>query len=611
MTATGRAASVGSAAQPPNAAARPPNANAPDSDTAGNGKSELAGIISVRRSDPVYMAHAYLTKVPVAAITPFIEAFTKPGDVVLDPFAGSGMTGVAAAITGRRARLFDVSVLGRHIGANYVNLVDPDLMRRHGEAVLRDASRRIGNSYGVRCEACGSAAQLVKTVWSAVLECRGCSERVNYYRALEVAGWAKQRMTCPNCGDHFGARSRRLAEEPVVDSIRCLCSRTQLEQEHTSPLELPDPSGLSWPDVPIAETRQMYVASALGRNGLTSTAAFYSRRNLCALAALRDAIEAVTEPQVRAKLLFAFTAVLTRASKRYQWSRQRPLNAANANYYVAPVFYEWNVFDLFDRKVTAAIRSDEWIREHQNGGAPSGARGPDVLYDLASADQLPLEDNSVDYVFTDPPFGANIFYSDMNLFQEAWLSEVTDPDAEAVVDRVDTGAPRTAERYERMLIGALRECRRVLKPGGRITLLFGNSSGAMWQLLQRALTRAGLEPVPELIAVLDKGQRSVKGLASGFENVSTLDLMLTLREAPNGHDPTSTPPSRVVDDLVRDLLATDPEPTPSRLYLALLRHGLSQGWDLSRLDLRHITELLGTSEAAIDRRSARVLSANC
>ena len=554
------------------------------------------------------MAHAYLTKVPVAAITPFIEAFTEPGDVVLDPFAGSGMTGVAAAVTDRRARLFDVSVLGRHIGTNYVNLVAPDSMRFHGDAALQSAARRVGNVYGVRCTACSGSAELAKTVWSAVLECGHCGEAVNYYRALESAAWAKHRMTCPQCGNGFSTRARRLSEEPVLDSIRCACSHTQLEQEHTPPLEQVDASGLSWPDVPIAETRQMYVASALGRNGLTSTAAFYSRRNLCALAALRDAIENVGEPQVRAKLLFAFTAVLTRASKRYQWSRQRPLNAANANYYVAPVFYEWNVFDLFDRKVTAAIRSDEWIRGRRNGAAPAGAPGPEVVYDLASADRLPLEDDSVDYVFTDPPFGANIFYSDMNLFHEAWLPETTDPDAEAVVDRVDTGTPRTVGRYERILADALRECRRVVKPGGYVTLLFGNSSGAMWRLLQRALARAGLEPVPDLIAVLDKGQRSVKGLASGFENVATLDLMLTLRPAPNGHRPTSTPSSQVVDDFVRTLLAEDSEPTPSRLYLALLRHGLTEGWDLSRLDLRRVTALLTSADAVIDRRSARVLA---
>jgi hypothetical protein len=45
------------------------------------GLPPLPSEISVRRSaDPIYMAHGYLTKVPVRAIIPFLEAFTKPGD---------------------------------------------------------------------------------------------------------------------------------------------------------------------------------------------------------------------------------------------------------------------------------------------------------------------------------------------------------------------------------------------------------------------------------------------------------------------------------------------------------------------------------------------------
>ena len=58
--------------------------------------------IAVRRSDAVYMAHGYLTKVPVDAIIPFIEAFTEPGDRVIDPFAGSGSSLIAAALLQRR-----------------------------------------------------------------------------------------------------------------------------------------------------------------------------------------------------------------------------------------------------------------------------------------------------------------------------------------------------------------------------------------------------------------------------------------------------------------------------------------------------------------------------
>lgn len=101
----------------------------------------LPSEIAVRRSDPVYMAHGYLTKVPVAAILPFIQAFTEPGDVVADPFAGSGMTGVAAIMTGRRARLSDISPLGQHIGSNYANLVDPSLLRTTAYAVLYAGKR--------------------------------------------------------------------------------------------------------------------------------------------------------------------------------------------------------------------------------------------------------------------------------------------------------------------------------------------------------------------------------------------------------------------------------------------------------------------------------------
>ncbi|WP_419552274.1 DNA methyltransferase [Candidatus Poriferisodalis sp.] len=559
----------------------------------------------MKRSDPVYMAHAYLTKVPVAAVVPFIDAMTAPGDIVLDPFAGSGMTGVAALVAGRRARLFDVSVLGRHIGSNYANLVDTGSLQRHGAEAVERAREVVGDIYGSTCSACGGRAETAKAIWSCVVECGGCDARVNYYASLREADWHKAAMACFRCGETVGSRSSRTGEEPVVDSVVCSCAAIQREQPWSEPLEVAQEADLTWPDVPIEPTRQMYQASALGRHGLTSTATFYSTRNLCALAALRDAIDATDDSAIRRKLLFAFTAILTRASKRYQWSRQRPLNAANANYYIAPVFYEWNVFDLFTRKVDAVARSDEWIRARRcERGLVAGVENGDVRYDVASATSLPLEDESVDYVFTDPPFGSNIFYSDMSLFQEAWLPghQLTDAGLEAVVDRTDTGSYRSPDRYEEMLTEALRECRRVLKPNGYITLLFGNSSGGVWRLLQRAIAAADLVVVPELIATLDKGQRSVKGLASGFEHVSTVDLMLTMT---SGVPPASVavPMSAELEDVVRGITSRDGELSPSQCYVEAVREGFRRDWDLSAIDLGAVTKLLREADYEVDRRT--------
>jgi len=562
--------------------------------------------IFVKRSDPAYMAHAYLTKVPVAAIEPFISAFTKPGDVVVDPFAGSGMTGVAAAILGRRSRLFDISVLGRHIGGNYLNIVDPEHLRKTARQVMDEAAAKVGDVYSVPCAVCDERATLSKTTWSIVVECPSCSEPVNFYQSIEAADWHKSKMTCPSCNSAISSKARRVTEEPVIDCVECSCSSVQLNQPPQTETVDPSLEGLAWPDVEIPSDRQMYQASALGKHGLTTIASFYSQRNLAVLAALRESIADVEDDALRGKLLFAFTAVLTRASKRYQWSHKRPLNAANANYYVAPVFYEWNVYDLFTRKVEAALRSDDWLRMRhaEETGEPDLA--PDSAYEVASADALPLPDNSVDYVFTDPPFGSNLFYADMALFQEAWLGTFTDHKLEAVIDR-GTRKKRDGGRYEKLLTHALSECRRILRPGGYVTMVFGNSTGSVWALVQRAVEQAGLVIEPNSVAILNKGQRSVKGLASGFEHVATLDLILSMRDR-QADDPggLQIPEAEDVTGAVASILAAGRADSPSHLYLELLRRGIAEGWELATLDLRGVTQALQELDWEIDAASGRL-----
>lgn len=567
--------------------------------------------MNVGRSDPIYMAHSYLTKVPVSAIIPFLESYTKPGDIVLDPFAGSGMTGVAAAMTGRKARLHDISVLGSHVGSGYVNLVDEGDLSETARAVVKAVRTIVGNVYGVPSEDGTRIGEIVKTVWSVIVKCAQCGGSVNYYRSLEAAEWSKPSMACPACGAAVSSKNARVGDAGVVDFVRFAGARIQVEQMHTEPLaDLPLREQIAFPRVDIPADREMFAASALGKSGLTSVDSFYTTRNLYVLTTLWEEILKVQDVQIRGKLLFAFTACLSRASRRYQWSRARPLNAANANYYVAPVYYEWNVFELFERKVESAIKSDRFLtQERESRGLDSALDNNAISYELGSAEHLSHQDASIDYVFTDPPFGSNLFYADMALFQEAWLKNFTDVTREAVIDRSKTGS-RSPERYERLIEQSLAECRRVLKPGAYLSMVFGNSSGAVWSMVQRAIRAAGLEVVPDRIVVLSKGQRSVKGLASGFEHTATLDLIITMQPKQDGKldTPLEVPTASQVEGVVDRLLETSVGKTPSHLYLELLRTAFEANWSVQGLNLGHVVDYLKGSGVEVDSRTGKLVS---
>jgi hypothetical protein len=353
----------------------------------------------------------------------------------------------------------------------------------------------------------------------------------------------------------------------------------------------------------------MYSRSGLGKAGMVRTADFFSPRNAVALLELWRAINAVDDPAIRQKLRFAFTAILPRASRRYQWSAQRPLNAQNQTYYIAPVYYEWNVFELFGRKVEAAKRSDDELF----GELPliAAASDNDVNYTTASADRLAhLSDESIDYVFTDPPFGSNIFYSDMNLFHEAWLGTVTDHGSEAVVHTTGKRKNGATDRYELLLKRAFMEAFRVLKPGRFMSVVFGNSNGRIWGLVQRAIRDAGFKAAPVHVAILDKGQRSVKGLNSGTEGVVTVDLILTVQKPERNEtaDNARKLQNRNTEQLIAEAIKGLPsdETNPSHIYARILREAIRQHSVLDELHLGDVLVALRTAGHVIDAKSGRL-----
>jgi len=575
--------------------------------------NSLPEAITAPRTDAIYNCHAYLTKVPIAAIRPFIEAFSAPGETVVDFFAGSGMTGLAALTLGRGAVLSDISVLGQHIARGYLAGVSPAAFGQSAAIAMKKARAALGDLYATRRASDNAKLEMTRTVWSFTYRCPGCGREMVYYEHISPSSAPPN--ACPSCGGPFARRDwPRGADVPVEVVVEGVNGRltpqpvTAFDREMIA-LAAADTRQKKVPSLSIDKHREMYSRSGLGKAGMTNTASFFSPRNAIALLELWRAINTANDEDIRRKLRFAFTAILPRASRRYQWSAQRPLNAQNQTYYIAPIYYEWNVFELFQRKIDAALRADQELFGGRGEPLFHSANAKAVSYELASADRLShLADESVHYVFTDPPFGSNIFYSDMSLFHEAWLGRTTDNSSEAVVHTTGKRKSGSAERYEALLCGAFSEAYRVLKPGRYMSVVFGNSSGRIWGLVQRAWRDAGFKATPVHVAILDKGQRSVKGLNSGSEGVVTVDLIVTVQK-PAGSEPVNDahPLSNgdtavLIREAIADLSADDAR-NASYVYAHILTKAIQKHLTLDDLHLGDVLVALRQAGYEIDRKS--------
>jgi len=463
----------------------------------------------------------------------------------------------------RRAVLNDLSPAATFIAYNYNTPVDVQAFEREAKRILQEVEEECGWMYATlasleegepeawadKLRACKTADEIREllssqssllragptwgrinyTVWSDVFVCPECTQEVVFWEVAvdKEAGKVHKEFPCPHCGTTLTKRNMERAWVTRYDSaigqtirqakqVPVLINYSIGKKRHE---KTPDAFDLAliekieeldisywFPTDRMPEgynTEQPKVS-----HGLTHVHHFYTKRNLWVLGAIWK--------RLGRKEKWLATMFLSRnlvKTNRFIINKHNPKGRINGpltgTWYIPSEQVEQSTIMLFKEKILSC--------------------GWDILdnpISTASAHLQALQNDSADYIFTDPPFGANYMYSELNFLWEAWLRVKTNSRPEAIVNNTQQ---KGLSEYQHLMMECFREFYRVLKPGRWMTVEFHNSRNSVWNSIQEALQTAGF--VIADVRTLDKIHGGIKAASSA--NAVKQDLVISAYK-PNG-----------------------------------------------------------------------------
>ncbi len=483
-------------------------------------KEPYASDVSEGKNNPIYMAHAYHTKVPHPAIMRYILHYTQPGDIVFDGFGGTGMTGVAAGfckkgfeginnnLGTRHSIIGDLSPIASFIAYNFNHKVEIAQIVQSARKIISEVKAQLGHLY--KCDIHDGnrvvSSDISYVIWSQIFSCPSCGQEISYYQSVIDDFSIKNDLVCPHCGTSTTKTSLEKCYETNINALGIVTKTPKykpalIKYSHNKKkgFKIPSEADIlkerqaldnlqAW--IPNKNIEDGVKTKELINAGYNYVADLYTRRNLVVFSLLWEKCKEY--PLLR----FVLTGILVKTGSKLHnvGFKNHSINLAGAlpnALFVPSIFAERNVFELFEGKLNDILRMNP-------------EELSTCISQIHSATQLStLKSDTIDYIFTDPPFGANLMYSELNIIHEAWLNLFTNNKTEAIEN---TSQHKTTYDYSKLMSDAFKEYYRVLKPGGWMTVEFSNTSAAVWNAIQVAITSAGFNIA--IVRGLDKQQGS-------------------------------------------------------------------------------------------------------
>jgi 16S rRNA G966 N2-methylase RsmD len=500
----------------------------------------------------MYVWHKYWSRKTWNVVGEHIQNYTKPGQIVFDPFAGSGVVAIEAARSKRRAIVCDLNPVASLITDLTLRPVNTLRLTEAFERVSKRVKKDVEALYTIHCLECDKPL---------VADC--CVREGDKLVEVRYKG-------CPHCENR--------CETGCKPKKKDLESLAELEAKRIK--EWYPRNRLFYPDGEPFKEKQHY----------DSLDQLFTKRNLRAAAMIYEAIEQESSPQLNKFLLGAFSSMIHLCTKMMPVGNPAPSNHytffsspgwTQHSYWSASRYMEQNVWDKFEGAVTgnqgiinAKNEANELFKDVKVTDDWSKVLAGEADIAIVTDDCVELmkkmPEESVDYIFTDPPYDASIQYGELSYLWNAWLKADFRYTENIVAHEVirNERQKKPFEVYHSLLNNSFQGFYKALRSERCLTLTFHNPTFMVRNATVRAGVFSGFDY--EHIHHQPLGQVSAKAMMQPFGSAQGdfyLRFVKTARPARQMEEISEDRFRRIVIETCREVIASRAEPTPYTILI--------------------------------------------
>ena len=378
---------------------------------------------------PMYLMHKYWARKPANIVSHYIKRYCPEKGILLDPFMGSGVSLLEAIFNNRFAIGVDLNPMAHFITYNTGVQANIQKLKKSFDLIKKEIESPqslFRELYSVRCPFCmENEAIITHLIWLK-------NEGKKNHKLDEI------RLRCQNCGDVFVNHSNsqeifKLLKKIVLkqeENAINLISKERVEKFNFSFKYSDD---------------QTFMQLRHNLRHHPELIELFTKRNYVFLVFLINIINNLPSEFKNEKelLKFCFTSSLGQASKMVwvinkrngKTLKKKQVGSWTHHFFWDPSnYFEVNAWYCFQQRFSKLIKGKINSNERNNNSSLKfnlansfkdlSDKHPVLLWNKSST-QLDLPNNSIDFVFTDPPYGDSIQYGELSTFWNIWLDQNT------------------------------------------------------------------------------------------------------------------------------------------------------------------------------------------